>query len=356
MQFLMYYTDLSVKLKKINMKENNRLNYNRDEYLPLIKKFFEQKMKNILSTDEIQQSYLDGLVNIYMRIKNTREIFLTIYEFFENCVEKLGGFSGNYNKYDFIYDFLQFGVSKDIEKISSNRAELIIGFIRRKNYICNIIKNLLIPELTKLSFNLVEGSNEGKKIIDLKKEMEKIIYSQSEILNMDNGRNLLFKKTLKKFDSSQSKQKDSERGGININQDLDEEIEKQGLSIYSDEQMCLKLLKMFKCFFASKIFGDFDEAANLKKEESKELFKENDKYEIPADADETDINVYKGNSIIHSYWINFENESFFNFNEITNPSMQSLFLYDVLGLQIIKYIDKKEEKKLKNSAMKSSTK
>jgi len=359
MHFLIYHADLFSKLKKTNFKKNNKREFNRDDYIPLIKAFFKENLKQIKKTEKVNEKEIEDLIDIYLKTKNTREVFLTIYEFFENIIEKLGGFENDeYNKNDFIFDFLQFGEEK-IDRVSSNRTELIIGFIQEKSYIHNIIKNLILPELEKLSKNFEENTEQRKIIIETKdkidsifkenpgnhntKELSKLLISKNQSNNNSNiNNNARILKILESgndndknkdnnynntlYDKNSLLNTENKKNSNNINNIFDDNI-----SLLSDKEMLFKLKVKLNEFFNNKIFKEFDNVTNMQDQDICLAISDIEKYQ-ELDVDNI---TSKGNSASSKYLHNEEIQKYLNFNEITNPSMQSLFIKDILDMQII---------------------
>ncbi len=346
--FLIYHTDLSNKLKKINFKSKNKREYNRDDYIPLIEAFFKENLKLIKNTDKIDEKEILDISEFYLQTKNTREVFLTMYEFFENIVDKLGGFDNNYNKYDFIFDFLQFGETES-NKVNENRTNLIMRFIKEKNYLSNIIKNLIIPELDKLSNLLGDESEQKKIILNTKNEINKILREKPKIEeSKEYSKRLLTKSNINNSNHKvnpnhailkllETGNKDTNFSNAKINYDnnystsINENNRDVNNSVFDefhenfclldDDSLFIKLKVKFSEFFSNMIFTDFDKVTNLQNSESNFFLKdfENENSKSKISSYNTDINNY------------------LNFNEITNPSMQSLLIKDIFNLQFVIY-------------------
>jgi len=371
MHFLIYHNNLYSKLKKLHFKAKNKIEFQRDEYLPLIGSFFRDNLKQIRKTDQIDETEIKELVEIYLKTKNTREVFLTIYEFFENINEKLGVFDNEKNnKYDFIFEFLQFG--EKLEQVSKNRTDLIIKSIAEKSYIYNIIKNLLIPEFGKIANSFEETSEQRQTILETKEKIKSILKETpvklSDDLKLTFSRRLMEKSNLsskqnnnanilKLLETGNQNNASYENHTDNANNEnkysdnnalLASEANKNTGNYYNnnnddneicclnDQTLLIKLKVKLEEFFNNKIFMDFDNVTNLQNSEFESAFID---FENIEETDVAQITA-KGESKINKYFYNSTLNDFLNFNEITNPSMQSLFVEDMLGMQFITFDDK----------------
>jgi len=392
MHFLIYHDNLYSKLKKMQFRKENKTQFKRDDYIPLIESFFTAKLQQIRNTDKIAQEEVQELIDIYLRTKNTREVFLSIYEFFESIIEKLGGFNNETNnKYDFIFEFLQFG--EKIEKVSNNRTNLIIKHISFTGYVYNIIKNLLVPEFDKLSNSFEEDSEQRKTILKTKKNIESILKKSltSSTSEFEDQKIALSKKQLEKcIQNNHNSKQNNNRNIINLlkqdNQNIDSNtisinnnlntinneiqqlseknallstnkqnfsknensnnaIDDQEICLENDDQLLAKLRVQLDEFFENKIFKDFDKVTNMQNSDFESALIDPGNDNI---MDVTEITT-EGYSKANKFFYNSLLEDYLNFNEITNPSMQSLFIEDILGMQFVSYDNKNLSSSYKNT-------
>jgi len=252
------------------------------------------------------------------------------------------------NKYDFIFDFLQFGETES-NKVNENRTNLIMRFIKEKNYLSNIIKNLIIPELDKLSNLLGDESEQKKIILNTKNEINKILREKPKIEeSKEYSKRLLTKSNINNSNHKvnpnhailkllETGNKDTNFSNAKINYDnnystsINENNRDVNNSVFDefhenfclldDDSLFIKLKVKFSEFFSNMIFTDFDKVTNLQNSESNFFLKdfENENSKSKISSYNTDINNY------------------LNFNEITNPSMQSLLIKDIFNLQFVIY-------------------
>ena len=322
--FLIYDSDLFEQIKKLNSREKNKSDTCRDDYLPLVKDFFEKNLKSILKTEKIENNQVEDLTDTYLNLKNTREIFMIFYEFFESLINKLNCFNNDYNKFDFFFDFLQFG--EDLTKININRTNLICNFLEKKKYFHNIIKNLLIPDLDNLTNSLADESEPKIKILEIKNQFLAVLTKSLINPNVGAREQVIMGRITNNINSKNKIISSIENSQNSVNIDNDQPC------LLSDSFLLSEIKRILHEFFGNEFFKDFDNKTNMK------ILDHNSVTES--------INNIHSSINNKEYLYNRDYEDYLNFNEVTNPSMNSLFLYEILNMQFI--LNEKPSRNYKN--------
>ncbi len=190
-------------------------NWDDDEYLifdPLlngketeeqISDFFYNKLKQIYGdSNRFSNKDIINLTNLYKNKTNSKRIFFNFYECFEIFLSTLNDNSNNqklFNKYQFFFEFLQYGEqSLDIKETNIKRTEIFISYLRKfpngdiitplKNHFINNFKNVLTKIGPFLNENEIKKSNyfanEIDKICNIDEEASLLKDLESHIIEI----------------------------------------------------------------------------------------------------------------------------------------------------------------------------
>ena len=172
--------------------------------------------------------------------------------------------------------------------------------------------------------NLNSKQNNNKNIINLLKQDNQSSGSNINNIDINNSNNQLA--------DNYALLTTKNHNNYNNNKEDDNE-----LCLLDDDQLLLRLKVKLEEFFRNKIFLNFDRITNMQNSEFETALIDFDNIQ---EIDVAKITT-KGESKTSKYFYNTEVEDYLNFNEITNPSMQSLFIEDMLGMQFVTYDTKK---------------
>ena len=234
-------------------------NWDDDEYL-----LFHQDLEALLdnsediSKEEINQAFKEKLLSIYGEnkkipldytadVKNlsqkyeqkmrNRKIFFAFYMMFENILSEISKKNPSFifDKYQFFFEFLQYGSSQKKENVKNNRVSVLLTYFKAfpdQDYSV-LLSDYILPHFTETIdslatekilndteekelidsknylVNIVTSMNDPKNIILLKILLEKITHWLNNLLSLD----LFFSITMYDLDSNSAKTK---RKWINI--------------------------------------------------------------------------------------------------------------------------------------------